>query len=139
MDKNSKYKATRKILIEYSNIAKKIRSEQDLEMTINEVLLKFIYDTQGVQEFNTFKQWKEKGYTIIKGSKAYLIWGQPINKKNDKAKEEKNETEEADEYEYFPVCYLFSDKQVFKKEIQLEENNEQPQPQPIQEPEYLPL
>lgn len=142
MSKDSKYKETRKQLIEISNIAKKIREAEALEMTINEILLKIIYDTKEVKEFNTFHQWKERGYTIIKGSKAFLIWGQPVNKqKKDKAKEQGKEPEEGDEYEYFPVCYLFSDKQVYKKEAMPEamDMNETTEPETVQEPEYLPL
>lgn len=142
MSKDSKYKETRKQLIEISNIAKKLREAEALEMTINEILLKIIYDTKEVKEFNTFNQWKERGYTIIKGSKAFLIWGQPVNKqKKDKAKEQGKEPEEGDEYEYFPVCYLFSDKQVYKKEATPEETDteEVTEPETVQEPEYLPL
>ena len=142
MSKDSKYKETRKQLIEISNIAKKLREAEALDMTINEILLKIIYDTKEVKEFNTFNQWKERGYTIIKGSKAFLIWGQPVNKqKKDKAKEQGKESEEGDEYEYFPVCYLFSDKQVFKKETSPSESDEKEPTEaiPTPEPEYLPL
>lgn len=133
MDKNNKFKETRKKLIEYSNIAKKLREAENMDMTINEILLKIIYDTKEIKEFNTFHQWKEKGYTVVKGSKAYLIWGQPINKQK---AEEQSKEEEDDEYRYFPVCYLFSDQQVYKKEKEAEQAKK---PELITETEYLPL
>lgn len=138
MSKDSKYKETRRQLIEISNIAKKLREAEGLDMTINEILLKIIYDTKEVKEFNTFHQWKERGYTILKGSKAFLIWGQPIKgQKKDKAEEQGKEPEEGDEYEYFPICYLFSDKQVFKKETT--ETDTEAETEIVQAPEYLPL
>lgn len=137
MDKNSKYNETRRKLIEFSNIAKKLQEVDYPEMTINEILLQKVYDRKGATEFNTFNQWKKKGYTVLKGEKSYLIWGQPINKQ--KAEEKGEEYSEAeDDYKYFPVCYLFSDKQVYKKEEQTQPNNEENKKE---EPviEYLPL
>lgn len=140
MSKDKKYRETRKQLIEVSNIAKHLQKTENLDMNINEILLKIIYDTKDCNEFNTFCQWKEKGYTIIKGSKAFLIWGQPINKqKTEKSKAEVQDTDE-DEYRFFPVCYLFSDKQVFKKEVKTEEETTEKTENEHQEtPEYLPL
>ncbi len=137
MNKDSKIKETRNQLIQVSNIAKKLRETEGLEMTINEILLKIIYDTKGCTEFNTFNQWKQKGYTIIKGSKAFLIWGQPINKQKDDQQGKQNEEDE-DEFKYFPLCYLFSDKQVYKKEQQLQEKTtNEPEAEP--EPDFLEL
>jgi len=81
--------------------------------TINYLLLNHIYDTHGAKEFKTFWQWKKENATIKKGSKAFLIWGQPIEKNN---KEDATEEEKGDEYRFFPLCFLFSDKQVVKKE-----------------------
>ena len=87
-------------------------------MTINEILLNLIYNTDGATEFNTFAQWKELGYTILKGSKAFVIWGQPRtgNEKKEETDTKQAEGEE-DKYSFFPVCYLFSDRQVRKVEI----------------------
>lgn len=138
--KDSKYRETRKRLIDFSNIAKQLQTAENLDLTVNEILLKIIYDTKDIKEFNTFRQWKEKGYTIIKGSKAYLIWGQPVNKQKADAKGEEY-SEGEDEYRYFPVCYLFSDKQVYKKEEQSEnpESVHHTEQQKQREPEYLPL
>ncbi|WP_303181729.1 ArdC-like ssDNA-binding domain-containing protein [uncultured Butyricimonas sp.] len=114
MSKGKQFLETRKQLIEASRLAQKIRNEKGLAMTINEILLQIIYNTDGATEFNTFNQWREKGYTVIKGMKSFTVWGQPLNKQEqEKKKEQKDENDEG-EFRYFPVCYLFSDKQVHK-------------------------
>lgn len=118
MSKGKKFQETRKKLIELSNVAKIMRQAKCLDMTINEILLSMIYETDGATEFNTFGQWKELGYTILKGSKAFVIWGQPRTGNEKKEETDKAaESEGEDEYSFFPVCYLFSDKQVRKIEV----------------------
>ena len=118
MSKGKQFKETRMKLIELSNVAKQMRQKERLDMTINEILLKLIYNTNGATEFNTFAQWKELGYTILKGSKAFVIWGQPrTGNENKEETDTKRGEGEDDEYSFFPVCYLFSDKQVRKVEI----------------------
>lgn len=117
MSKNSKIKETRKMLSALSKQAKEIKNAKGLsDSTINEILLDFIYDTQGATQFNTFHQWKRLGYTILKGAKAFVIWGQPTKGVMRKQAENENKNEGEDEYEFFPLCYLFSDKQVFKSD-----------------------
>lgn len=91
--------------------------------TVNEGLIEtYKEENPGAEEFNTFNQWKEKGYTINKGSKAFIIWGQPR-----KAQQVPEGSEEPEEYKYWPICYLFSNEQVFKKG---EIPEAQPEPQP---------
>jgi len=80
--------------------------------TVNFMLLYHVYETGGAQEFNTFKQWKEKGATVKKGEKAFLVWGQPVSKQRQEDKEQPGEQEEEEDYSFFPVCYLFSEHQV---------------------------
>ena len=86
--------------------------------TINYILLNHMYETGGATEFNTFNQWKEKGATVIKGSKAFAIWGQPVHEQKKEKQEEGNS--ELDKYKYFPICYLFSNIQVTTKESRTE-------------------
>lgn len=86
--------------------------------TINYMLLNHMYETGGATEFNTFNQWKEKGATVIKGSKAFAIWGQPLHEQKKEKQEEGNS--ELDKYKYFPICYLFSNLQVTTKESRTE-------------------
>jgi hypothetical protein len=116
----------KEMLISFSKVAKKLRQDMaegatDQEeaffwasRTVNFMLLNHVYATDEATEFNTFNQWKERGTTIKKGSKAFAIWGQPIaGRKPDKKTEP---DQEPDEYEYFPMCFLFSDKQVITAE-----------------------
>ncbi len=82
--------------------------------TINEALIEIVYKKDGHETFNTFNQWKHLGYTVKKGAKAFILWAQPVSLPVSKS-EEKEESE-ADEFSYFPLCYLFSNLQVYKKE-----------------------
>lgn len=119
----------RDFLVNLSNMAKKLRDdmaegaetpEEALfwsSRTINYMLLNHIHNTDGATEFNTFHQWKAKGATIKKGSTAFLVWGQPVGRqKAEEAKAKGEPAEDDSEYEYFPICYLFSDKQVITAE-----------------------
>lgn len=131
---SKKIQETRKKLIELSRIARTLKNEKDLDMTINEILLKFMYNADEDTEFNSFMEWKRKGYTILKGAKAFVIWGQPtkVKAKEEKTKEEQDE----DGYEFFPLCYLFSDKQVYKVDAEQQQKEEVKQQS---EPEFLNL
>lgn len=104
--------------------------------TINFMLLNHIYETDGATEFNTFKEWKAQGATIKKGVKAFAIWGQPLNKKSQneegeqpQAKAEEEQAEGEEDYSFFPICYLFSNKQVITQEEQDAEREKQRQRQ----------
>lgn len=126
MSKGKQFQETRRYLIELSQQAKLLRKLENLDMTINQILLSLIYETNGATEFNTFHQWKELGYTVLKGSKAFTIWGQP-RKGNEKQEGEQKakEGQQEDEYSFFPICYLFSDKQVYKNGKQEKEREEE--------------
>ncbi|WP_092171894.1 ArdC family protein [Cyclobacterium xiamenense] len=131
-------------LIALSNEAKELRDDMAeaaetadealfwASRTVNYMLLNHMYDTDGAEEFNTFKQWKEQGATIKKGSKAFLVWGQPVGKQRAKeAQQRGQEAPEEDEYRFFPICYLFSDRQVIKPE---EMTRERAEPSKVEEP-----
>lgn len=79
--------------------------------TINEGL-KEIYKASGHDELKTLRQWNRDGKRIIKGEKALLLWGSP--RKIDIKKVSKEE--EADKMDFYPICYVFSNKQVAVKE-----------------------
>ena len=72
--------------------------------TVNEAIIDLFYKEAG--ELNTFMQWKEKGFCVKNGSKAYVVWGSPRRIKSKDAEEGEEGTE------FFPVCYLFSINQV---------------------------
>lgn len=99
----------RNALIELSKIAK-MRQEEDLEgMSINEILVEVFYTDKENFEFNTFKQWKQKGMNIKKGATAFLVWG---SKRKNKEVQAEPVSEDEKTFEFFPVCYLFSNNQV---------------------------
>ena len=79
--------------------------------TVNEGLAEmYTEENPDIEEFNSFKQWKQKGKTILKGAKAFLFWGQPTEYSQQETDE--GSTEEEKKMKYFPLCYLFSNLQV---------------------------
>lgn len=124
MNKDSKveqYKANRAALIQMS-AAIRILVKAGAIDSVNEGL-KEVYEKAdpNIEEFRTFWQWKDSGYTIRKGAKAFLIWGQP--RQGSQIAEGATEPEE---YKYWPLCYLFANTQVYKPEREQHSNNEQP-------------
>ncbi|MDR1984083.1 MAG: hypothetical protein LBQ28_04600 [Prevotellaceae bacterium] len=104
--KESKLNEKRAELKGLSKPLRKLIDEGQIE-TINEGLKK-IYQSEGHFRLNTLRQWNEMGKIVKKGEKALLLWGQP--RKVQKPKEDI--AEELDEFDFWPVCYVFSNKQV---------------------------
>ena len=103
------YKKNRENLIALSTGARLLVKEGEAD-SVNEVLIDmYKQDNPEIKEFNTFHQWKKLGKTIKKGSKAFLVWAQP---KDVKKQEPQPDTGETEEYQYWPICYLFADTQV---------------------------
>lgn len=140
--KPTKIQEKRAMLIELSQEAKAMRQEfinksQNAteaafwaSRTINYMLLNHIYGSGGVR-FETFKEWKAQGATIKKGAKATVIWGQPrqaVPSLADKLKANPNEMPideiEPNEYEFYPLCFLFSEDDVYFTSV--ETDTEQP-------------
>lgn len=98
----------RQTLINLSQQAREMREENPEfeDWTINQILL-FQYSDGADIEFNTLWQWRKKGYKVKKGSKAFLVWGKKKTVSQDDSPEEN-----ATEYKFFPICYLFSENQV---------------------------
>ena len=106
-----KHKERRNALRELSKIAK-MRMKMDCEgMSVNEILVNEFYTDDENIEFKTLFDWSKEGFQVKKGSVSFLVWGKPKPKKTDKPKT----TEEEDEEEFFPLCYLFSNAQVTKR------------------------
>jgi hypothetical protein len=97
-------------LIELSQCAK-VLVKEGVFSSVNEALLAMYADGTEINEFNTLKQWNEKGYRVRKGEKAFLVWGQPRQ-----AAQVSEGSAEPEEYKFWPVCFLFADTQVFKAE-----------------------
>lgn len=87
-----------------SQKAKAVQDENP-EMRINEILVSF-YTNPKNQIFKTLNDWKKEGFRVKKGSKAFLIWG-----RKRKASNHTKDTEK-DEFQFFPLCYIFSNDQV---------------------------
>jgi hypothetical protein len=139
--KDTKIKARRLLLSELSRRAEQLRDQRTNEAqteneaifwatrTINYMLLHHIYDIDEATEFKTFNEWKREGATIVKGSKAFTIWGQPreaSHKQKEEPKPPAGETPE-DVYSFFPLCFLFSDKQVTRPEDRKKETAVDPE------------
>ena len=90
--------------------------EIDVYSTLNEALIQYYRKTENDEEliFKTFNQWKEEGFSVIKGSKAFKVWSAKIKATTMEAGPE-GESAKAKEYKFFNVCCLFSSNQVEKK------------------------
>lgn len=87
--------------------------------TINEVLEAMYRAQSGQNDFDTFRGWKERGYSVEKGAKGYPIWSRPKARK-DAGEIAKTETADGVDVETssekksasFWVSYLFHAGQV---------------------------
>lgn len=105
-------KEKRRQLIELSQCAK-VLVKEGVFGSVNEALLAmYADDNKEIDEFNTIKQWNEKGYRVKKGEKAFLVWGSPRQ-----AEQVPDGSSEPEEYKYWPVCFLFANTQVYKSEV----------------------
>ncbi|MDF1546413.1 MAG: ArdC-like ssDNA-binding domain-containing protein [Bacteroidales bacterium] len=109
----------RKALQTLSHAAQEAAKDEGInpeEYKVNELLMMLIYNPDNEYTFNSFFGWKREGYTIKKGSKAYVIWGQPINRtRQDQQGNTKESTEDQEsEPPFFPLAYLFRSDQVLK-------------------------
>ncbi|MEL7600564.1 MAG: hypothetical protein AAGU18_10775 [Proteiniphilum sp.] len=71
--------------------------------------LKEMYHESGHTTLKTIQQWNKKGMRVKKGETALLLWGSPR-----KIELAKDESTEVDEMNFFPICFVFSQKQVQK-------------------------
>lgn len=81
--------------------------------TLNSIIIELFYKKNGHKDFKTFVQWKEEGKKIIKGSKAFIIWGRSLEVQKE---EQSNETDE-DEMKFFSISHIFSNKQVEEMKV----------------------
>ena len=92
--------------------------------TINEMLHAYYAKQNNITELNTFDQWKEKGYQVRRGEKAFLFWGKPKSRQQQPTEptEQDEQGEQAQKVEpltakqndYYPLCYLFDISQCHK-------------------------
>ncbi len=84
--------------------------------SINEGLINS-YRNDTHKEFHSYVSWRNNGYQVKLGEKAFLIWGTPIlNNKDDKTNETEPKAEQTEPKEnedsYYPLAYIFSNAQV---------------------------
>ena len=89
--------------------------------TINEMLHAYYAKNNNVTELNTFDQWKEKGYQVRRGEKAFLFWGKPKSRQqaeptepDEEQGEQAESTTTAKQNDFYPLCYLFDISQCHK-------------------------
>ena len=85
------------------------------DLTINAMIMDLYEQQAGTRNFKTFNDWKAAGMMVKKGEKGWIIWGQ--KRTANKTVEVENVTTGAkedatEEFEYWPVCYLFTEQQV---------------------------
>ena len=106
----SAIRAKREELKALSNPFKVLLKEGAID-TINEGLVA-MYAEEGHRNLKTLKQWNKEGKQVIKGEHACLIWGTPKKINRGEQPEQATEPTEENEDNFFPICFLFSEKQV---------------------------
>ena len=94
------------------NLANEAKTEAEalaiLATPLNDIIVENYYRIADQKPLKTFKQWKEEGKSIIKGSKCYTLWGRPLQAQ---AAEEGKEVED-EVKKFFPLVYVFTAAQV---------------------------
>lgn len=78
--------------------------------TINDIIADSYRNRTGATVFKTLKQWNQLGYRVNKGEKAFTLWGR--KKEVKEKKENKQDSDNEVDYEFYPIAFLFSDQQV---------------------------
>lgn len=115
-EKQELARARRKALKDLCNELQQAAKATGVEMKPNE-LLREHYAQAGHTELKSFSEWKEAGYYVKKGEKAILLWAHPKPSREAKefAKSQGNSEDEA-KNDFYPLAYLFSSKQVAKRQ-----------------------
>ncbi|MDR0863700.1 MAG: hypothetical protein LBO74_02055 [Candidatus Symbiothrix sp.] len=109
METKSKIQEKRDYLKALSQGLKVLKKEGAIE-TINEGL-KALYAERGHLELKTLNQWNKVGKRIKKGETALLLWAQP-KKITPNPKNQTNPENQEDEMNFYPICFVFSNKQI---------------------------
>ena len=115
-EKQELARARRKALKDLCNKLQQVAKAMGVEMKPNE-LLREHYAQAGHTELKSFSEWKDAGYYVKKGEKAILLWAHP--KPSREAKElakSQGKNEDEAKNDFYPLAYLFSSKQVAKRQ-----------------------
>ncbi len=109
--KNTKNSAVRLKLQKLSMFAKKTKlvNPNCMGKTVNSIIIDFYKKELKVKILKSFLNWKKEGKQVKKGEKGNAIWGKP---RKFKEKKEGIKEEDQKDIEFFPIAYLFSEKQV---------------------------
>lgn len=111
-EKQAYARARRKALKDLCNTLQAAAKAAGMEEKPNELLREY-YAQAGHTELKTFDEWKQAGFYIRKGEKAILLWGHPKPSRQAKeAAKQAGKPEEEAENDFYPLAYLFSNKQV---------------------------
>ena len=76
---------------------------------LNDAIIDFyMREDDEIQDFKSYKSWKEEGFQVNKGEKAFIVWSRPKSAMN----EEEGKEGDEEETKYFHLAFIFSDKQV---------------------------
>ena len=81
-------------------------------MTINSIIIDKFYTDEENKEFHTFYDWKKEGKKVKKGEKAFLIWGRKRKTEQEGPAQVEQGEDTKNAFSFFPLAYLFSNKQV---------------------------
>ena len=115
-EKQELARARRKALKDLCNKLQQVAKAMGVEMKPNE-LLRQHYAQAGHTELKSLSEWKDAGYYVKKGEKAILLWAHP--KPSREAKElakSQGKNEDEAKNDFYPLAYLFSSKQVAKRQ-----------------------
>ena len=90
--------------------------------TVNQGL-KEAYAQEGHVELKTLKQWNAEGKRVKKGESALMLWGKPQKINLSDQPNQKEQNEEAKEWDFYPICFVFSNLQVQSVEEQNKQLN----------------
>lgn len=83
--------------------------------TLNSFILELFYEDDENTEFHTFREWLSMGYSVIKGSKGFPLWGRPLREQTEEQGKDPGDLDEQTA-RFFPLSYVFSNVQVQKLE-----------------------
>lgn len=86
-------------------------------LTVNDLLMIYAYNPLNKLIFKSFKAWQHDGMQVKKGSKAFLLWGEPVKSEKGEAQTEppqaKATGDKPEKYaKFFPLAFVFSSEQV---------------------------
>lgn len=129
--KKERYQENRAKLKALSNEVEAAVQEGEFATKNEAILARYMAEDPEITEFRKFWDWVNDGYTVVSGAKGYVIWGQLVKRKEEEQQGEKQaeaqDTEE-DKQDYWPLCYLFANTQVRKKEEKTDKKQKKDMP-----------